>query len=119
MSVHPRNPYAGELVFTAFSGSHQDAIRKAMLKRENSSSDDLWDIPYLTIDPHDIGREYEGIIRINSQRKGGSVYVLEHEFGIRPPKEMFSVIGSVIKNYADKCNKELSSQEVYKIFEDT
>lgn len=120
MSVHPRNPYAGELVFTAFSGSHQDAIRKAMLKRENSSSDDLWDIPYLTIDPHDIGREYEGIIRINSQSgKGGSVYVLEHEFGIRPPKEMFSVIGSVIKNYADKCNKELSSQEVYKIFEDT
>lgn len=118
MQIHPRTPYAGQLVFTAFSGSHQDAIRKGMLARKNMNKNALWDVPYLAIDPHDIGREYNDIIRINSQSgKGGAVYILEHDFGIIPPKEMHSIIGKVVKQEADKLQRELQSKEIYELFE--
>ncbi len=117
MNIHPRTPYAGELVFTAFSGSHQDAIRKGMAARVKMDENALWDVPYLTIDPHDIGRQYEGIIRINSQSgKGGAAYILENDFGIIAPKAMHPAIGEVIKNAADKAQRELQIKEVYDIF---
>ena len=117
MPIHPRSPYAGELVFTAFSGSHQDAIRKAMNARSEKSASLLWDVPYIAIDPHDIGREYNGIIRINSQSgKGGAAYILETMFGIAAPKAMHPVIGAVVKARADKLQRELSPSEVYDIF---
>lgn len=120
MPIHPRSPYAGELVFTAFSGSHQDAIRKAINARSEKSAPLLWDIPYIAIDPHDIGREYNGIIRINSQSgKGGAAYVLETMFGIAAPKAMHPVIGAVVKARADKLQRELSPSEVYDIFAET
>ncbi len=119
MPLHPRSPYAGELVFTAFSGSHQDAIRKAINARLAGSLTELWDVPYLPIDPHDIGREYNGIIRINSQSgKGGAAYILETMFGIAAPKAMHPIIGAVIKSKADELQRELSPDEVYEIFAD-
>lgn len=120
MPIHPRSPYAGELVFTAFSGSHQDAIRKAINARAEKSTPLLWDVPYIAIDPHDIGREYNGIIRINSQSgKGGAAYILETMFGIAAPKAMHPVIGAVVKARADKLQRELSPSEVYDIFAET
>lgn len=119
MSIHPRTPYAGELVFTAFSGSHQDAIRKAMAAREKMNDDEPWNIPYISIDPPDIGREYEGIIRINSQSgKGGAAYILENYFGIIAPKGMHPAIGKLVKDAADKLQRELTAQEVYDLFEE-
>lgn len=118
MSIHPRQPYSGELVYTAFSGGHQDAIRKAIEAHAAMEEDVRWDVPYLLIDPHDIGREYTGLIRINSQSgKGGAVYILEHEFGIMPPKEMHPVIGAVVKAHADELQRELSASEIYELFE--
>ncbi len=118
MSIHPRQPYSGELVYTAFSGGHQDAIRKAIEAHAAMEDDVRWDVPYLLIDPHDIGREYTGLIRINSQSgKGGAVYILEHEFGIMPPKEMHPVIGAVVKARADQLQRELSATEIYELFE--
>ncbi len=118
MPIPARLPYAGELVFTAFSGSHQDAIRKAMNARKKMPENALWDVPYLLIDPHDIGREYEGIIRINSQSgKGGAAYIMEKEYGIVLPKAMHPVFGSVIKAAADKKQRELKPAEIYGIFE--
>lgn len=117
MEIHPRSPYAGNLVFTAFSGSHQDAIRKAMLARKSMPENAFWDVPYLHIDPHDIGFEYEGIIRINNQSgKGGAVYVLETDYGISAPKKMHGVIGELIKEKTNTLQKELTSQEVYDAF---
>lgn len=117
MPIHPRSPYSGELVFTAFSGSHQDSIRKAMAARTKLPANALWDVPYVAIDPHDIGREYDGIIRINSQSgKGGAAYILEKEFGIIPPKGMHPAIGQVIKEAADKLQRELTAKEVYDLF---
>lgn len=118
MTIPARLPYAGELVFTAFSGSHQDAIRKAMNARKKMPADAPWDVPYLLIDPHDIGREYEGIIRINSQSgKGGAAYIMEKEFGLVLPKAMHPVFGSVIKAAADKKQRELKPAEIFSIFE--
>ena len=117
MSIHPRTPYAGELVFTAFSGSHQDAIRKGMAARTKMEDNAVWDVPYLPIDPHDIGRQYEGIIRINSQSgKGGAAYILEQDFGIVAPKAMHPAIGEVIKAAADKAQRELKADELYAEF---
>ena len=117
MEIHPRTPYAGELVFTAFSGSHQDAIRKGMSARVTMKKNALWDVPYLTIDPHDIGRQYEGIIRINSQSgKGGAVFILEKKFGIVAPKAMHPYIGAVVKLKADSLQRELSPEELYEVF---
>lgn len=117
MPIHPRTPYVGELVYTAFSGSHQDAIRKGMAARTKMEANALWDVPYLPIDPHDIGRQYEGIIRINSQSgKGGAAYILENDFGIIPPKAMHPAIGAVVQEEADKLQRELKPEEVQSIF---
>ncbi|MCQ2591221.1 MAG: 2-isopropylmalate synthase [Treponema sp.] len=119
MPIYERMPYVGELVFTAFSGSHQDAIRKGMAARVKMEENALWDVPYLTIDPHDIGRQYEGIIRINSQSgKGGAAYILEKFYGIMVPKAMHPFLGNVIKNCSDKLQREISNQEVYDAFAD-
>lgn len=117
MNVNPRTPYAGELVFTAFSGSHQDAIRKGMAARAKMDRNALWDVPYLLIDPHDIGRQYEGIIRINSQSgKGGAAYILEQDYGLTLPKAMHPALGDVIKHAADKAQRELKPAEIYDLF---
>src|SRR5699024_5447355 len=117
MHVPERQPYAGELVFTAFSGSHQDAIAKGMKWRE-SEDRAHWTVPYLPIDPLDIGREYEGdIIRINSQSgKGGVAYILEQSYGIDLPMEMRESFGYEVKDVSDKNHKELSPEEIYDIF---
>lgn len=115
--VHIRHPYAGELVYTAFSGSHQDAINKGMNSYDSSSSNE-WAVPYLPIDPSDVGRTYESIIRINSQSgKGGVAYILDHEFGIKLPKEMHPEFGAVIQRLTDMEGRELKPQEIYQEFE--
>jgi len=120
MSVHERHPYAGDLVFTAFSGSHQDAIKKGMdLRKKNEEPENShWQIPYLSIDPGDLGRSYEAIIRINSQSgKGGVAYVLSREFGLDLPKKMHIEIGEYVNLKADLESKELVAQDVYEIFQ--
>lgn len=117
MSVHERHPYGGDLVFTAFSGSHQDAIKKGMDRRGKIGADAPWDVPYLTIDPMDIGRSYEAIIRINSQSgKGGVAYILDREFGFDLPKLMHPEVGNLIGKHADKLGKELSPAEIQESF---
>ena len=117
MSVHERHPYGGDLVFTAFSGSHQDAIKKGMDRRGKLGADAPWDVPYLTIDPMDIGRSYEAIIRINSQSgKGGVAYILDREFGFDLPKLMHPEVGNLIGKHADKLGKELSPAEIHECF---
>ncbi len=117
LEVPIRHPYAGELVFTAFSGSHQDAINKGMTAQD-ASPHALWEVPYLPIDPKDIGRSYEAIIRINSQSgKGGVAYVMETEFGYQLPKAMHSEVGKIIKNLADECGEELSGTQIFQVFE--
>ena len=116
MEIHPRTPYSGELVFTAFSGSHQDAISKGMAFRAGKAENEYWDVPYLTFDPHDIGRKYEGIIRINSQSgKGGAAFILEKDYGISLPKQMMGVFGAMVKKAADKAQRELTSEEIFGI----
>lgn len=116
MRVHLRHPYAGDLVFTAFSGSHQDAINKG-LSYMRSSGGKYWEVPYLPIDPADIGREYEPIIRINSQSgKGGAAYIMQTEFGYNLPKAMHSDFGSVVKAACDKSGKELKPQDIFNLF---
>ncbi len=116
MNVHQRHPYAGELVFTAFSGSHQDAIKKGMDLR--SDADVKWAVPYLTIDPVDIGRSYEAIIRINSQSgKGGVAYILKREFDYDLPKKMHPEVGLYINGLADQYGRELSFQEIQSEFQ--
>ncbi len=118
MTVPPRQPYAGELVFTAFSGSHQDAIKKGMdLRSRSPQPDAAWEVPYLTIDPADIGRTYEAIIRINSQSgKGGVAFVLDREFGYELPKGMHPEIGAVVGDLSDREGRELEPEEVFEAF---
>ena len=116
MKVHQRHPYAGELVFTAFSGSHQDAINKGInyLTKENSP---YWEVPYLPIDPADLGRQYEPIIRINSQSgKGGAAFVMRQNFGYDLPKAMHPEFGGLVKQACDSCGRELTPGEVFEIF---
>jgi len=116
MSVPPRQPYAGELVFTAFSGSHQDAIKKGLAEREKIPGAH-WDVPYLTIDPTDIGREYREVIRVNSQSgKGGVAYLLESEFGIELPKDMQREFGPIANDAVDKLGREVSGAELKAMF---
>ena len=116
MTVPDRQPYAGELVFTAFSGSHQDAIKKGLDRREKDG-DEKWGVPYLTIDPHDIGRSYEAIVRINSQSgKGGVAYILDQEHGYDLPKTMHPQVGKRIYDLADQRGEELSAKEVGDLF---
>lgn len=120
MQVPDRHPYAGDLVFTAFSGSHQDAIKKGMDLRKGAAEDDagLWEVPYLLIDPQDIGRSYEAIIRINSQSgKGGVAYLLARDYGLELPKAMHPEVGEVVNNAADAGSRELASAEIYTLFE--
>jgi len=118
MTVHDRHPYAGDLVFTAFSGSHQDAIKKGMdLRSKEGTEGTRWEVPYLAIDPADIGRDYEAIIRINSQSgKGGVAYILERDFGLDLPKAMHPEVGKVVNDTADKGSRELSPDEVREVF---
>jgi 2-isopropylmalate synthase len=116
MSVPPRQPYAGELVFTAFSGSHQDAIKKGLAEWEGKGREH-WDVPYLTIDPTDIGREYREVIRVNSQSgKGGVAYLLESEFGIVLPKDMQREFGPIANDEVDKLGREVSAGELKAMF---
>ena len=119
MQVNDRQPYAGDLVFTAFSGSHQDAIAKGMAWRDEKKCD-KWTVPYLPIDPKDVGREYDSdVIRINSQSgKGGVNYILMHSHGINLPKAMREEVGYMVKDVSDKAHKELTPDWVYQIFSD-
>jgi len=121
MTVHERHPYSGDLVFTAFSGSHQDAINKGLKHYQTSKKEDrVWDVPYLPIDPEDIGRQYDAIIRINSQSgKGGVAYVLEREFGYQLPKAMHPEIGRVVNEEADRTGSEITATELHDIFRKT
>ncbi len=117
LEVPPRQPYAGELVFTAFSGSHQDAIKKSWATRDPQKPDEPWDVLYIPIDPADIGRSYRAIIRINAQSgKGGVAYVLEHEFGYTLPKLMHKEIGRIINDVADARGTELQPADLHDIF---
>ncbi len=120
MYVHPREPYAGDLVFTAFSGSHQDAIAKGMAWNDEKDPEH-WTVPYLPIDPKDVGRTYDGdVIRINSQSgKGGVSYILKQNFGISLPEKMREEVGYLVKQVSDEEHKELSPQEIYDIFSET
>ncbi len=116
MKVHQRHPYAGELVFTAFSGSHQDAINKGVnfMAKEKSP---YWEVPYLPIDPADLGRQYEPIIRINSQSgKGGAAFVMQQSFGYVLPKPMHPEFGALVKKACDACGREITPGEVFDIF---
>ena len=119
MQVYDRQPYSGDLVFTAFSGSHQDAIAKGMAWRDEKKCD-KWTVPYLPIDPKDVGREYDSdVVRINSQSgKGGVNYILMHSHGINLPKAMREEVGYMVKDVSDKAHKELTPDWVYQIFSD-
>lgn len=119
MTVDPRHPYSGKLVFAAFSGSHQDAIAKGMKWREEKNLNE-WSVPYLPIDPKDLGREYEGdVIRINSQSgKGGIGFLMEQRFGYVLPKDMREDFGYCVKDVSDHLHKELQPEEIHKIFTD-
>jgi len=120
MTVPPRHPYAGELVFTAFSGSHQDAIRKGLREREATDArgeSPAWDVPYLAIDPGDIGREYSEVIRVNSQSgKGGVAYLLESEFGIELPKDLQREFGPIANDAVDRLGREVRAGELKEMF---
>lgn len=118
MEINPRSPYAGGLAYTALSGGHQDAIAKGFAAREKMPADSVWDVPYLLIDPHDIGRKYEGIIRINSQSgKGGASFILEHYYGYAVPKAMQPAVGNLIKAKSDAAQRELKPEEILSFFE--
>ncbi|MBR1713880.1 MAG: 2-isopropylmalate synthase [Treponema sp.] len=118
MDIPPRTPYAGGLAYTALSGGHQDAIAKGLAARAKMDEGAIWDVPYILIDPHDIGRKYEGIIRINSQSgKGGSSFILEHNYGYAIPKAMQPAIGDLIKTESDKAQRELQPEEILNFFE--
>ncbi len=116
LPVHPRHPYAGDLVFTAFSGSHQDAIKKG-LNALRSSNDPQWEVPYLPIDPADLGRTYEAVVRINSQSgKGGVAFLLEKDHGVSLPRRLQISMSQKIQKIADETGKEISTSEIWEIF---
>lgn len=115
--VHPRTPYAGDLVFTAFSGSHQDAIKKGFAAQE-TRNDDLWEVPYLPIDPADLGRSYEAVIRVNSQSgKGGVAWVLEQDKGLKLPKRLQADFSRHVQALADETSRELNAQDIWATFQ--
>ena len=117
IDTHVRHPYVGQLVYTAFSGSHQDAIKKGMA-HQRAKDDNFWEVPYLPIDPSDVGRSYEDIIRINSQSgKGGVAYLLEEEYGYILPKAMHPVVGHLIQDVTDKSGVEIDKEKILEIFE--
>jgi 2-isopropylmalate synthase len=112
--VHPRHPYAGDLVFTAFSGSHQDAIRKGLAQREAGT---VWDVPYLPVDPADLGRSYDAVIRVNSQSgKGGATYLLERGLGFTPPRRVQIEFSHAVQKVADACGAEVSGEAICALF---
>jgi len=115
--VHPRHPYGGDLVFTAFSGSHQDAIRKGFAA-QNVRNDELWEVPYLPLDPNDIGTSYEAVIRVNSQSgKGGVAWVLEQDKGLKLPKRLQASFSHVVQALADETSRELNAEDIWQAFE--
>lgn len=115
LPVHPRHPYAGDLVYTSFSGSHQDAIKKAFAARRET---DIWDMPYLPIDPKDVGRSYEAVIRVNSQSgKGGISYLLESEYGLELPRRLQIEFSHCVQGVMDATGKELTAQNLYALFQ--
>ena len=115
LPVHPRHPYAGDLVYTSFSGSHQDAIKKAFAARREG---DVWDMPYLPIDPKDLGRSYDAVIRVNSQSgKGGISYLLEHEFGLELPRRLQIEFSRVVQAVTDDTGKEVDAAQIKAIFD--
>ncbi|ODT87324.1 MAG: 2-isopropylmalate synthase [Sphingobium sp. SCN 64-10] len=117
LPVHPRHPYAGELVFTAFSGSHQDAIKKGFAAQEQRN-DEMWDVPYLPIDPADLGRSYEAVIRVNSQSgKGGVAWVLQQDKGLKLPKRMQADFSRVVQDLADSSSRELNAADIWDAFQ--
>ena len=119
LPVHPRHPYGGDLVFTAFSGSHQDAIKKGLAELRNSNQE-LWEVPYLPIDPSDVGRSYEAVIRINSQSgKGGVAYLLEKDHGLSMPRRLQIEFSQVIQKIADESGKEISPSDIWDNFQET
>jgi 2-isopropylmalate synthase len=115
LPIHPRHPYVGDLVFTAFSGSHQDAIKKGFAARKEG---DFWEIPYLPIDPRDLGRTYESVIRVNSQSgKGGVAYLLEREYGLSLPRRLQIEFSPVVQSVTDSSGKEVSAADIWSLFE--
>ena len=118
LPVHPRHPYAGDLVFTAFSGSHQDAIKKGFAAMKQANSEE-WAVPYLPIDPQDVGRDYEAVIRINSQSgKGGVAYLMEKDHGLQLPRKLQVEFSQVVQEIADGTGKEISADTIWKAFND-
>lgn len=119
LPVHPRTPYAGDLVFTAFSGSHQDAIKKGFAAQA-TRNDDYWEVPYLPIDPADLGRSYEAVIRVNSQSgKGGVAWVIEQDKGLKLPKRMQADFSRHVQALADRTSRELDAGDIWRCFADT
>ena len=117
LPVHPRHPYGGALVYTAFSGSHQDAIKKGFAARERQN-DERWEVPYLPIDPADLGRSYEAVIRVNSQSgKGGVAWVLEQDKGLKLPKKMQASFSHIVQALADETSRELGAEDIWHAFE--
>ena len=117
LPVHPRHPYVGDLVFTAFSGSHQDAIKKGLAALKTANAEN-WDVPYLPIDPKDVGRSYEAVIRINSQSgKGGVAYVMETDYGFEMPRRLQIEFSGVVQVQADTSGKELTGEQIWSIFD--
>ena len=118
LPVHPRHPYAGDLVYTAFSGSHQDAIKKGMAAMDRSNSG-VWEVPYLPIDPKDVGRTYEAIIRVNSQSgKGGVAYLLAQDYKLDLPRDLQVEFSRIVQDVTDETGKEISAEEIWKLFRD-
>ena len=118
LPMHPRHPYAGELVFTAFSGSHQDAIKKCLALRKDDS-DAIWDVAYLPIDPRDLGRSYQEVIRVNSQSgKGGVAYSLERDYGLQVPRWMQIAFSPVVQKVAEQQGGEISSEAIHTLFQE-
>ncbi|MFM2344522.1 MAG: hypothetical protein RLZZ210_1133 [Pseudomonadota bacterium] len=114
LPVHPRHPYVGDLVYTSFSGSHQDAIKKVLSKYNEN---DIWNVPYLPIDPKDLGRSYEAIIRVNSQSgKGGISFLLENEYGLQLPRRLQIEFSQIVQNHMDENNQELEAKNIWEIF---
>jgi 2-isopropylmalate synthase len=119
LPLHPRHPYAGELVFTAFSGSHQDAIKKGFAARE-AQNDAMWEVPYLPIDPADLGRSYEAVIRVNSQSgKGGVAWILEQDRGLKLPKRLQADFSAHVQALADRTSRELNASDIGELFDAT
>ncbi|MFT4020807.1 MAG: 2-isopropylmalate synthase [Acinetobacter sp.] len=117
LPVHPRHPYAGDLVFTAFSGSHQDAIKKGF---EFQKNEEIWDMPYLPIDPKDLGRDYDAVIRVNSQSgKGGIAYLLESNYNVVLPRRVQIEFSQIVQQHTDETAKEISAEEIWKLFQQT